>query len=65
MDVVHGAVFRANSTSEPDVVPDQGAMIATVEDVIQTIAIPTSSFITVRSVATSTDEKMFHKGIKP
>ena len=55
--------FRMNSMSEPDDEKTRNAMIATVDDVIQTIAIPTSSFLTVRSVATSTDDQMIVKGI--
>ena len=68
MDIVNeytaSDTFRANSVSEPETIPDRGAMISTVDDVIQTIAIPTSSFMTMRSVATSTDEKMFLQGTK-
>ena len=52
--------FRMNS--EHDGTRDSGAMISTIDDVIQTIALPTSSFVTVRSVGTSTEDKAFSKG---
>ena len=52
--------FRMNSETEEN--RDTGAMIGTVDDVIQTIALPTSSFVTVRSVATSTDDRKRSKG---
>ena len=65
MDIVNeytaSDTFRMNS--EASGIRDTGAMIATVDDVIQTIALPTSSFVTVRSVATSTsDKKPLSKG---